>query len=161
MTEIVPGSDTNRAQEELLVNVPLTVLGLSTIYSSVLGWLERRYPIKPDHTWAEVAGGVLITLVPVAYSARRYPDLNWRTYEAAVWRCFFASGVPIILWQLGEAVIRQVDLLNYAAQRDARSEIAHADDTPSLADRGGERAYRGAWSGERSDTDIAEGSGEA
>ncbi len=108
---------------KLLVSVSLQVSGLSVLYAGGLSWLERQFPlIKPDHIWAEVAGGVLITLVPVALTARRLtsqPDsnLSWRDYEAAVWCAFGASGVPIILWQLGETLVRRAELLQYAAYR--------------------------------------------
>lgn len=148
-------------EEELLIRVPLQVAGLSTIYSVILGQLERHYPIKPDHTWAEVAGGVLISLVPVALAARKRRQLNWRTYENAVWRSFFASGTPIILWQLGEAIVRHVELLRYTAEREARSVSANADSTTTLADRGGDGTRRGAASSERGDLLASEGPGDA
>jgi hypothetical protein len=153
-------NNTAEAQDELLIRVPLQVAGLSTIYSIILGQLERRYPIKPDHTWAEVAGGVLISLVPVALAARRRPGLSWQTYENAVWRSFFASGTPIILWQLAEAVVRHVELLRYTAERDGRSVSANADSTTPLADRSGNGAGRGSSSGERGDIAATEGSGD-
>jgi hypothetical protein len=146
--------------DELLIRVPLQVAGLSTIYSIILGQLERRYPIKPDHTWAEVAGGVLISLVPVALAARRRPGLSWQTYENAIWRSFFASGTPIILWQIGEAVVRHVELLRYTAERDGRSVSANADPTTTLADRSGDRAGRGAARSERGDLTATEGAGD-
>ncbi|PLS67400.1 MAG: hypothetical protein CV045_13830, partial [Cyanobacteria bacterium M5B4] len=44
-------------------------------------------------------------------------NLSWRDYEAAVWCAFGASGVPIILWQLGETLVRRAELLQYAAHR--------------------------------------------
>lgn len=124
--------------ENLTITVPLQVLGLSLAYSAALGYLERRFPIKPDHTWAEVAGGVLISLVPVALSARKAQQLDWRTYEGAVWRSFIASGTPIILWQIGEAVTRQMELLRYTAGRELPTLDAYANDTPEMAARSGE-----------------------
>lgn len=108
---------------KLLVSVSLQVSGISMLYAGGLSWLERKFPlIKPDHIWAEVAGGVLITLIPVAMNARRISaqaatDLSWRDYEAAVWTAFGASGVPIILWQLGETLVRRAELLRYTAHR--------------------------------------------
>ncbi|MFV9504731.1 MAG: hypothetical protein AB4911_09220 [Oscillochloridaceae bacterium umkhey_bin13] len=119
--------------ENLTITVPMQVLGLSLAYSAALGYLERRFPIKPDHTWAEVAGGVLISLVPVALSARKTQHLDWRTYEGAIWRSFIASGTPIILWQIGEAVTRQMELLRYTAGRELPPLDAYADDTPEMA----------------------------
>jgi hypothetical protein len=149
-------------QEQMLLNVPMTVFGVSTLYSVALGWLERRYPIKPDHTWAEVAGGVMITLLPAALAARKtHGGVDWRTYEATVWRCFVASGVPIILWQLGESVSRQVDLLRYAASRDSRSSIDDADHSSPLADRSGERALGSAPGSQGSDPEAAAGADES
>jgi hypothetical protein len=86
--------------------------------------LERRYPIRPDHIWAEVAGGVLIALVPVALHARKEPRTprwgNWRSYENAVWSSFIAAGTPIILWQIGEAVFRHRELMRYTASSTQR-----------------------------------------
>lgn len=121
--------------ENLSVTVPLQVLGLSLAYSATLSYLERRFPIKPDHTWAEVAGGVLLSLVPVALSARKAQQIDWRTYENAVWRSFIASGTPIILWQIGEAVTRQMELLHYTAGRELTPLDAYADDTSEMAAR--------------------------
>lgn len=147
--------------DELLIRVPIQVAGLSVIYSVVLGQIERHYPIKPDHTWAEVAGGVLISLVPVALAARKHRALDWRIYENAVWRSFFASGTPIILWQIGEAVVRHVELLRYAAEREVRSVSANADSTTTLANGGGDGTRRGAAGGERGDPTLTEGAGDA
>jgi hypothetical protein len=118
-------------------------LGLATVYAAGLSALERRYPIKPDHIWAEVAGGVLISLVPVALSARKHPQLDWRSYEGTIWRCFFASGIPIILWQIGEAIFRHMELMRYTAARELIAIDTYADDTTPLAERGGERARGG------------------
>lgn len=111
----------------------LGVVGASTVYALTLGYLERRFPIKPDHIWAEVAGGVMISLVPVALAARKSPQLDWRSYESAVWCSFMACGTPIILWQIGEAVLRQYELLCYKAARELNGPEAYADTTPPLA----------------------------
>lgn len=127
----------------LNVRTPVIVMGLSTVYAAALGYLERRYPIKPDHTWAEVAGGVVISLLPVALTARNAPQMHWRRYESAVWRCFIASGTPIILWQLGEAIVRQIELLRYTAKRDLNTLESYADHTTPLAIRSGTGARRG------------------
>jgi hypothetical protein len=142
---MIPSRDTASSAlppDGLSVGVPLTVLGLATVYAAGLSALERRFPIKPDHTWAEVAGGVLISLVPVALSARKYPQLDWRSYEGTIWRCFFASGVPIILWQIGESMLRHMELLQYTAAREHTTD-AYADDSTPLATRGGDRARGG------------------
>ncbi len=146
------------SETAMLVNVPARVLGLSIAYSATLGWLERKFPnIKPDHTWAEVAGGVLISLVPVALEARQLAQqgqhVQWQTYEGAVWRAFFASGTPIILWQLGEAVFRHVELMRYTTDGEGRSIEIHAHGTTTLASGSGERA--GADSGDVDAGDTA------
>lgn len=135
-----PDSKTIVSEDRLAVSVPLKVLGISVAYAAALGYLERRYPIKPDHTWAEVAGGVLISLVPVALAARKAQQLDWRLYEGTVWRSFIASGTPIILWQIGEAMLRQMELLSYASARERKNPDTYAYDTSPLAVRGGERA---------------------
>lgn len=141
MGQTLPDESVERGiSETLLVHVPLGVLGASTIYSAILGWLERKYPIKPDHTLAEVVGGVLLTLVPVALAARNKTELHWRVYEGSIWRCFFAAGMPIVLWQLGEAVARQIELLRYATSSARRSDDLDADHTSPLASGSRERS---------------------
>jgi hypothetical protein len=136
-------SRSENPEERLAFSIPLKVLGISTAYAAALSFLERRYPIKPDHIWAEVAGGVLISLVPVAMSARKAKNLDWRLYEGAVWRSFIASGTPIILWQIGEAMFRQMELLSYTSARKYQNMESYADDTTPLAIGGGERARGG------------------
>lgn len=155
-TELVKGvirSD----QEAMSVHVPLRVMGIATIYAAALSGLERRYPIKPDHIWAEVAGGVVISLMPVALEARRSSCVDWRTYEITLWLSFFASGIPIILWQLVEAMLRQGELLRYTGGRDRGSIGYYADDTTPLALRGGGRAGKRDTSGERGDAEPPSG----
>lgn len=120
-------------QEALLNRVVISALSLSTLYASVLSQLERRYPIKPDHIWAEVAGGVVVSLLPLAWEARRSPELSWRNYELNLWMSFFATGAPIILWQLGEAVMRQHELLYYMGSRASVVLEDHANNPTSLA----------------------------
>lgn len=147
--------------ETVLVRVPLQVLGLSTAYAASLSWLERRFPgIKPDHVWAEVAGGVLISLIPVALEARRLhqqeaymedPAINWQMYETTIWCSFIASGAPIILWQIGESVLRHMELLRYTASRDGRSLENDADHTTTVASGSGERTGTGIARGNGSD----------
>lgn len=114
-------------KRRLLTAVPVQVAGLSIAYAGALGWLERKFPdIKPDYIWAEVVGGVLVSLVPVAMQARQYPEtlpddppppLHWQTYEGSVWAAFIAAGAPIVLWQLGESLLRRVELIDYVTQR--------------------------------------------
>jgi hypothetical protein len=137
------------SETNMLLKVPMQVMGMSIAYSVCLGWLERKYPnIKPDHIWAEVAGGVLISLVPVALEARRQrrksqeqdkEPLQWQVYEGAVWRAFFASGTPIILWQIGEAIFRHMELMKYTAYGEGRSANVNAYGTETLASGSGER----------------------
>lgn len=129
--------------EGLTVEVTLKVLGIATVYAGTLSYLERRFPIKPDHIWAEVAGGVMIALVPVALTARKARQLDWRLYEGAIWRSFIAAGTPIILWQIGEAMLRQMELLSYTTARELKNSDAYVHDTTPLAERGGERARGG------------------
>lgn len=140
-------SNADASETTMLVKVPLQVMGMSIAYSAGLGWLERKFPnIKPDHIWAEVAGGVLISLVPIALEARRMAlkgnegtGLHWQTYEGAVWRAFFASGTPIILWQISEAIHRHMELIKYTADAERRSREINAHSTETLASGGGER----------------------
>ncbi len=113
----------------MAITVPLQVMSVSTGYAAALGWLERKFPsIKPDHIWAEVAGGVLVTLIPVMLAAHRKetsPDnetIVWQDYEGAVWRSFCAAAVPIILWQLGESVVRRTELLSYSYNTHRKNE---------------------------------------
>lgn len=120
------------------LEVTLKVLGVSTVYAATLSYLERRFPIKPDHIWAEVTGGVMIALVPVALTARKTGQIDWRLYEGAIWRSFIAAGMPIILWQIGEAMMRQMELLSYTTAREVKNAEAYVDDTTPLAERGGE-----------------------
>lgn len=125
------------SNDRITFGIPLQVLGLSTAYAAILSVLERKLPIKPDHIWAEVAGGVLISLLPIAVAARREPTIDWRTYEGSIWRSFIASGTPIILWQLGEAMLRELELLKYTADRERRSLGSYADDSTAMAFGGG------------------------
>lgn len=120
-------------QDALLNRVVIGTLSLSTAYAMLLSRLERRYPIKPDHIWAEVAGGVVVSLLPLALEARRSPELSWQKYEQTLWMSFFASGAPIILWQLGEAILRQHELLHYMGHRAFAVAEDHADNSTSLA----------------------------
>jgi hypothetical protein len=140
MSALHPGNATPGGEDRLAISVPLKVLGLSTAYAAALSYLERRYPIKPDHIWAEVAGGVLISLVPVALAARKAPNFDWRVYEGTIWRSFIASGTPIILWQIAEAMLRQMELLSYTAARELKTPDLYADDTTPLAVRSRDRA---------------------
>jgi hypothetical protein len=155
-SELIKGS-INSDQEAIAVQVPLRVMGIATVYAATLSSLERRYPIKPDHIWAEVAGGVAISLLPIALEARRKSFLDWRTYEITLWLSFFASGIPIILWQLAEAMLRQRELLRYTGSPDRGSIGYYADDTTPLALRGGGRAGERDPGGERGDVEPASG----
>jgi hypothetical protein len=156
-TELMKRTSTSD-QETIVVQVPLRVMAFATIYAAALSSLERRYPIKPDHIWAEVAGGVTISLMPIAMEARRSHRLDWRTYETTLWLSFFASGIPIILWQLVEAMLRQRELLRYTGSRDRGSIGYYADDTTPLALRGGGRAGERNTGGERGDAESTSGS---
>lgn len=125
--------------DHLAVQLPLQVMGLSTAYAATLELLQRRYPtVLPDHLWAEVAGGVVLSLAPVALAARRLRNLDWRNYEDLVWRSFVAAGIPIILWQLGTNALRRREAEDYL-RRTRRSAVDYADDTTPLANRIGDR----------------------
>jgi len=138
-----PDTPITAGHDALSLEVTLNVMGAATVYAAALSYLERHYPIKPDHTWAEVAGGVLIALVPVALAARKAEQLDWRRYEGAVWRSFIAAGAPIILWQLGEAMVRQMELLRYTTARELKKPEAYVHNPTPLAERSGERARGG------------------
>lgn len=120
-------STVTQMEEQMQLTIPAQVFAASSGYAALLALLERKYPtIKPDHTWAEVAGGVMIALVPVAVAARRSLQTNgngisWQAYEGAIWRSFIAAGAPIILWQLGESVMRHVELMQYTTRQQQRS----------------------------------------
>ncbi len=89
--------------------VALIALLLGLVYSLVLAWAERRLPIIPDYITAEVMGGVLISLIPVALAARheaRFGGLSWRIYEQMVAVAFIGTGVPIVAWQVVEYILR-------------------------------------------------------
>jgi hypothetical protein len=131
--------DTVTDTDHLAVQLPLQVIGLSTMYAAALQFIQRRYPtLAPDHLWAEVAGGVVLSLAPVAVAARRVRGLDWRHYEELVWRSFVAAGIPIILWQLGESVLRRREAEEYL-RRTRRSVVEYADDPTPLANRTGDR----------------------
>lgn len=102
----------------MLIKVPLRVMAVSAGYTAILAMIERKFQLKPDHEWLEVAIGVGLTLVPVAFEAHAIEQetkesVCWKTYEGAIWRSFLASGVPIICWQVGEAVSRKLELMKY------------------------------------------------
>jgi hypothetical protein len=146
--------DLRSNQEFMVLRVPLQVLGLSMLYASALNRLERLFPIKPDHTWAEVTGGVIVSLLPIALEARRQSTLDWRTYETTLWLSFFASGTPIILWQLGEAMLRQRELLRYTGSRERKGAGDYADHTTSLALGGRSGAGERDCDGQRCDPEL-------
>jgi hypothetical protein len=111
-----------KPETRLLVKVPLRVMTASTCYALSLALAERKLHLKPDHEWLEVAVGVGLTLIPVALEAHAIeeeqkdtsaPPIAWETYEGAIWRCFLASGTPIILWQIGETIVRKWELMKY------------------------------------------------
>ncbi len=106
----------------LLIKVPLYVMAVSTGYATALALIERKLHLKPDHEWLEVAIGVGLTLVPVAVEAHAIEQesknntmepVTWKVYEGAIWRSFLAAGTPIICWQIGEAIVRKLELMKY------------------------------------------------
>jgi hypothetical protein len=135
IAEVLPYPQERTMTRKALFDTPkvaFQVLGLASAYATTLAGLERVCPsLKPDHIWAEVAGGVLITLVPVVVEARRAAaeqELDWETYERAVWTAFAASGIPIILWQIAEAIYRQREVTRIGA-------TAGGTDVPGLLEQ--------------------------
>jgi len=115
----------------LLIKVPLCVMVVSASYAATLALIERKFRLKPDHEWLEVAVGVGLTLVPVALEAhtieteskeKDVEPVSWKTYEGAIWRSFLAAGAPIILWQIGEAVVRKLELMTYLTGEKKRGQ---------------------------------------
>jgi hypothetical protein len=89
--------------------VAVVAFVLGVLYALSLAYLERQYPINPDYTALEVVGGVVISLLPVFFTARyeaRLAGLSWRTYERMVCVGFIGSGLPILIWQAIEFVVR-------------------------------------------------------
>lgn len=140
----------------LLIKVPLRVMALSTSYALALALVERRFRLKPDHEWLEVAVGVGLTIVPVAIESHAIEQerkngtnepINWKTYEGAVWRSFIAAGTPIILWQIGEAIVRKWELMGYLTGATKRRSGTHANTATEMANGGGEPTKGGVGCG--------------
>jgi hypothetical protein len=94
-----------------LLTVFFTALLLGLSYSLALAYLERRLPIIPDYTALEVVGGVILTMLPVAFTARRTARLTmltWQSYERMVVIAFLGTGLPVLTWQLIEFIVRRV-----------------------------------------------------
>lgn len=90
--------------------VAVVAFALGVVYALALAYLERRLPINPDYTSLEVVGGVVLSLAPVAITARyeaRLAGVTWRCYERMVCAGFIGSGLPIIIWQAIEFVLRR------------------------------------------------------
>lgn len=110
----------------LLIKVPLRVMATSILYATGLALVERKLHLKPDYEWMEVAVGVGLTIVPVALEAHAIEEdykqqsyvVDWKTYEGAVWRSFLAAGAPIIFWQIGETIVRKLELMSYLSGTD-------------------------------------------
>ncbi len=152
----------------LLVKVPLRVMAVSAGYAAALALVERRLQLKPDHEWLEVAFGVGLTLVPVAMEAHTIEQectstnrpISWKTYENAIWRSFLASGMPIIFWQIGEAIVRKWELMRYITITDKIRSGAHANTAAQVAYRSGEPAAGGITGNNGGYTVFAGGSSE-
>lgn len=102
-------------EDDLILGRTLGLLSLlGAGYSLLLAIAQRRFTeLRVDYLWAEVVGGVMITLIPVAITARRCAQISWQRYENLVWGGFLATGTPIILWQIMEAMKRNADLQRY------------------------------------------------
>lgn len=157
----------------LLIKVPLRVMAMSTCYAAALALVERKFRLKPDHEWLEVAIGVGLTLVPLAMEAhtiegRRQTSksggdesVDWKTYEGALWRSFMASGAPIIFWQIGESVARKWELMKYLTWIDDKRSGSHANTATQVADGSGDSAEGSASGGNGGYTIFAGGPGES
>lgn len=140
------------ADTRLLIKVPLSVMALSASYAAALALFERKFHLKPDHEWLEVAVGVGLTLVPVAIEAQAIEreakhessgHVSWKTYEHAIWRSFLASGAPIILWQIGETIVRKLELMQYLTLSDAVRSSASEHQGEQMIHRNGTRIAGG------------------
>jgi hypothetical protein len=140
----------------LLIKVPLRVMAISAGYAAALALFERKFRLKPDHEWLEVAIGVGLTIVPVAFEAHSIEQeqkhgsaepISWKTYEGAVWRSFMASGAPIIFWQIGEAIIRKWELMGYLTKDGNGRSDADANTAAQVANGSGEPAEGGTQGG--------------
>jgi hypothetical protein len=154
----------------LLIKVPLRVMAISAGYSAALAMIERKFRLKPDHEWLEVAIGVGLTLVPLAVEAHSIEGecrdtksesmIDWKTYEGALWRSFMASGAPVIVWQIGEAIWRKWELMGYLTDNERRSG-KDANTAAQMAYRSGESAEGGIAGSNGSYKIFAGGSGES
>jgi hypothetical protein len=66
-------------------------------YALALAPLRRWYE-RHHLTELTVIGGVLLSMAPANWLARRTPT-NWQQYEQHVMRGFATAAVPITLWQ--------------------------------------------------------------
>lgn len=102
----------------------------SAAYAAFLQGLKRKY--EPDWTWLTVAGGVVLSMLPVMHLARTQPG-SWRDYERRAVAGFCTSGVIIIGWQLWQAAVRQGRSQGYAlAHRTTPQEPTDAHPAPPL-----------------------------
>lgn len=108
---MTPTTDDRTDDRNLRRTVFLTALLLGLLYSLALAMLERRLPINPDFTAVEVVIGFVIALSPAAFMIRheeRFRALAWRDYEALVWIGVVGSGIPVLLWQIAEFILRRI-----------------------------------------------------
>jgi hypothetical protein len=152
----------------LLIKVPLRVLALSAGYAAALALVERKFRLKPDHEWLEVAIGVGLTLVPVAMEAHTIEQerkngasapISWKTYEGSIWRSFMASGAPIIFWQIGEAIGRKWELMGYLSTTENGRSKVDANTAAQVANGSGD-PEAGSTSGGNGGGAVLEGSAE-
>lgn len=155
----------------LLVKVPLRVMAFSAGYATALALIERKFRLKPDHEWLEVAVGVGLTLVPVAMEAHAIEQqnktgvpqtsVNWKTYEGAIWRSFMASGAPIIFWQIGESIVRKWELMKYLSKNEDGRSGSYAYTAAQMADGSGDSTEGGPTSSNGGYQVFARGSTES
>lgn len=82
---------------------PFDVAVYSVAFLISLGYaalLDRHPTWTPDWTWVEVVVGVTYTLA-AAWIMVWFQPMDGRAALARVVGAFIASGLPIILWQLG------------------------------------------------------------
>lgn len=72
-------------------------LATSAAYAVTLESLKKR--LTSDDTWKQVVIGVSYTLGFVSLRLRQRQGWTPEQAERVIWRSFFFSGLPIIVWQ--------------------------------------------------------------
>lgn len=86
-----------------------TLFMTSILYAALLA-RTRGIGIEPDYTWLEVVVGCGLCLLAAAdYIALAHPTA-WQAFFA-VCGAFVVGGLPIVAWQIGQAIKRRHDAL--------------------------------------------------